>query len=147
MISTNNQNMSDFITTINITNQIDLNLAERGFIPESQIRSVILNDVLVDTGATRLCLPENIILELGLPFQGEADVKIATGVEKVRVFKMLNLSFKGREGVFNCIELPENCDPLLGLIPLEDLGLEPDLNNQKLRVSPELGKDTYLTVL
>ena len=139
--------MSDFITTINITNQIDLNLAERGFIPESQIRSVILNDVLVDTGATRLCLPKNIILELGLPFQGEADVKIAAGVEKVRVFKMLNLSFKGREGVFNCIELPGNCDPLLGLIPLEDLGLESDLNNQKLRVSPELGKDTYLTVL
>ena len=147
MISTNNQNMSDSTTTINITNQIDLTLAERGFIPESQIRSVILNDVLVDTGATRLCLPKNIILELGLPFQGEADVKIAAGVEKVRVFKMLNLSFKGREGVFNCIELPENCDPLLGLIPLEDLGLESDLNNQKLRVSPELGKDTYLTVL
>ncbi|MEM7715741.1 MAG: hypothetical protein AAF349_19570 [Cyanobacteria bacterium P01_A01_bin.68] len=74
-------------------------------------------------------------------------MKIATGVEKVRVFKMLNLSFKEREGVFNCIELPEDCNPLLRLIPLEDLGLEPDLNNQKLRVSPELGKDTYLTVL
>ncbi|MEO1560675.1 MAG: hypothetical protein AAFS12_13940 [Cyanobacteria bacterium J06632_19] len=74
-------------------------------------------------------------------------MKIVTGVEKVRVFKMLNLSFKGREGVFNCIELPEDCDLLLGLIPLEDLGLEPDLNNQKLRVLPELGKDTYLTVL
>ncbi len=29
----------------------------------------------------------------------------------------------------------------------EDLGLEPDLNNQKLRVLPEQGKDTYLTVL
>ena len=30
---------------------------------------------------------------------------------------------------------------------LEDLGLEPDLNNQKLRVLPVEGKDTYLTVL
>ncbi len=79
--------------------------------------------------------------------QGEADVKIAIGVEKVRIFKMLNLVVEGREGVFNCIELPEDSEPLLGLIPLEDLGLEPDLNNQKLRILPTQGKDTYLTVL
>jgi hypothetical protein len=32
-------------------------------------------------------------------------------------------------------------------IPLEDLGLEPDLQNQKLRVLPVEGKDTYLMVL
>jgi predicted aspartyl protease len=147
MISTHNQNMGKVTTTINVTNQIDLTLAERGFTPTEQIRSITLKDVLVDTGATRLCLPKNIILELGLPLQGEADVKIATGVEKVRVFKMLNLSVEGREGVFNCIELPENCEALLGLIPLEDLGLEPDLNNQKLIILPQQGKDTYLTVL
>ena len=147
MIATNNKYMVKVTTTINVTNQIDLTLAERGFIPKEQIRSVTLDNVLVDTGATRLCLPKNIILDLGLPLQGEADVKIATGVEKVRVFKMLNLSVEEREGVFNCIELPEDCEPLLGLIPLEDLGLEPDLNNQKLRVLPLQGKDTYLTVL
>lgn len=147
MISTNNKNMGKVTTTIKITNQIDLTLAERGFIPEEQIRSITLNNVLVDTGATRLCLPKNIILELGLPMQGEADVKIAIGVEKVRIFKMLSLSVEGREGVFNCIELPDDSEPLLGLIPLEDLGLEPDLNNQKLRLLPEQGKDTYLTVL
>ncbi|MEM9923191.1 MAG: aspartyl protease family protein [Cyanobacteria bacterium P01_D01_bin.50] len=139
--------MGKVTTTIKVTNQIDQTLAERGFIPEEQIRSITLDNVLVDTGATRLCLPKNIILDLGLPLQGEVDVKIATGVHKARIFKMLNLSVEGREGVFNCIELPEDSDPLLGLIPLEDLGLEPDLNNQKLRVLPVEGKDTYLTVL
>ena len=87
--------------------------SERGFIPEKQIRSITLDNVLVDTGATRLCLPKNIILDLGLPLQGEVDVKIATGVHKARIFKMLNLSVEGREGVFNCIELPEDCDALL----------------------------------
>jgi len=106
-----------------------------------------LHDVLVDTGATRLCLPENLILDLGLPFQGEVDVKIATGLHKARIFKMLNLSVEGREGIFICIELPEGSEPLLGLIPLEDLGLEPDIQNQKLRVLPMEGKDTYLMVL
>lgn len=139
--------MGKVTTTITITNQIDQTLAERGFIPTQQIRSITLHDVLVDTGATRLCLPKNIILDLGLPLQGEVDVKIATGVQKARVFKMLNLSVEGREGTFNCIELPEGSDPLLGLIPLEDLGLEPNLQNQKLRVLPVEGKDTYLMVL
>ncbi|MBG1266346.1 retroviral-like aspartic protease family protein [Nostoc sp. WHI] len=147
MTNSKSEKMGKVTTTITITNQIDQTLAERGFIPTEQIRSITLHDVLVDTGATRLCLPKNIILDLGLPLQGEVDIKIATGVQKARVFKMLNLSVEGREGTFNCIELPEGSDPLLGLIPLEDLGLEPDLQNQKLRVLPVEGKDTYLMVL
>jgi predicted aspartyl protease len=151
MTSTDTQNnskkMGKVTTTITVNNQIDQTLAERGFIPAEQIRSITLHDVLVDTGATRLCLPANIIRDLGLPFQGEVDVKIAIGIQKVRIFKMLNLSVEGREGTFNCIELPENSDASLGLIPLEDLGLEPDLQNQKLRVLPVEGKDTYLMVL
>ncbi|MCC5602718.1 aspartyl protease family protein [Nostoc favosum] len=147
MTNSKSEKMGKVTTTITITNQIDQTLAERGFIPTEQIRSITLHDVLVDTGATRLCLPKNIILDLGLPLQGEVDVKIATGIQKARIFKMLNLSVEGREGTFNCIELPEGSDPLLGLIPLEDLGLEPDLQNQKLRVLPVEGKDTYLMVL
>jgi predicted aspartyl protease len=147
MTRSKSEKMGKVTTTITITNQIDQTLAERGFIPAEQIRSITLHDVLVDTGATRLCLPKNIILDLGLPLQGEVDVKIATGLHKARIFKMLNLSVEGREGTFNCIELPEGSDPLLGLIPLEDLGLEPDLQNQKLRVLPVEGKDTYLMVL
>ncbi|MDZ8227824.1 aspartyl protease family protein [Nostoc sp. ChiVER01] len=147
MTNSKSEKMGKVTTTITIINQIDQTLAERGFIPTEQIRSITLHDVLVDTGATRLCLPKNIILDLGLPLQREVDVKIATGVQKARIFKMLNLSVEGREGTFNCIELPEGSDPLLELIPLEDLGLEPDLQNQKLRVLPVEGKDTYLMVL
>ncbi|QLE57347.1 aspartyl protease [Nostoc sp. TCL26-01] len=147
MIRSKSEKMGKVTTTITITNQIDQTLAERGFIPVEQVRSITLHDVLVDTGATRLCLPKNIIIDLGLPLQGEVDVKIATGVHKARIFKMLNLAVEGREGIFNCIELPEGADPLLGLIPLEDLGLEPDLQNQKLLVLPVEGKDTYLMVL
>lgn len=38
-------------TAIAVTNEIDKILANRGFIPPEEIRSVTLNDVLVDTGA------------------------------------------------------------------------------------------------
>lgn len=123
MTLSKSKKMGKVTTTITITNRIDQILVERSFIPAEQIRSITLHDVLVDTGATRLCLPKNIILDLGLPLQGEVDVKIATGIEKARIFRELNLSVEGREGTFNCIELPEGSDPLLGLIPLEDLGL------------------------
>lgn len=139
--------MGKVTTTLIITNRIDQILAERGFIPADQIRSLTLDDVLVDSGATRLCLPANIISDLGLVLQREVDVKIAVGVQKVRIFRELSLAVEGREGTFNCIELPADADPLLGLIPLEDLGLEPDLHNQQLRILPLEGKDTYLSVL
>lgn len=146
MATITNTSMGKVTTTVTVTNRIDQILAERGFIPATQIRSVTLDNVLVDTGATRLCLPENIINDLGLPLQGEVEV-IAVGVQKVRIFRELSISVAGREGTFNCIELPAGNDALLGLIPLEDLGLEPDLQNQCLRVLPLSGKDTYLSVL
>jgi predicted aspartyl protease len=147
MATVTNDRMGKVTTTITVTNRIDQILAERGFIPAEQIRSVTLKDVLVDTGATRLCLPANIINDLGLVLQGEVDVKIATGVQKLRIFREINLAVEGREGTYNCMELPAGADPFLGLLPLEDLGLEPDLQNQRLRVLPVKGKDTYLTVL
>jgi len=147
MATITNTSIGKVTTTVTVTNRIDQILVERGFIPATQIRSVTLDNVLVDTGATRLCLPENIINDLGLPLQGEVDVKIAVGVQKVRIFRELSISVAGREGTFNCIELPAGNDALLGLIPLEDLGLEPDLQNQCLRVLPLSGKNTYLSVL
>lgn len=35
-------------------------------------------------------------------------------------------------------------EPLLGVIQLEMLGLEPDLQNQRLRLLPRSGRRTYL---
>lgn len=139
--------MGKVTTTITLVNRVDQILADRGFIPPNEIRSVTLEDVSVDTGATRLCLPADVISQLGLPLQGEVDVKIAIGIQKVRTFRELSLTVEGREGTFNCIELPAGQDPLLGLIPLEDLGLEPGLQNQRLKVLPLDGKEIYLMVL
>ena len=139
--------MGKVTTTITLVNRVDQILADRGFIPPNEIRSVTLEDVLVDTGATRLCLTADVISQLGLPLQGEVDVKIAIGIQKVRTFRELSLTVEGREGTFNCIELPAGQDPLLGLIPLEDLGLEPGLQNQRLKVLPLDGKEIYLMVL
>jgi len=59
----------------------------------------------------------------------------------------VKLTVEGREGRYDCVELPAGQTTLLGLIPLEDLGLEPDLQIQRLRHLPTQGKETYMTVL
>ena len=146
MLKTNSQKMGQAFTTIKLTNNVDEILAERGFIPKDQVRCITIDNVLVDTGATRLCLAEEIISQLGLRLVGEIEGHTAVGVRQFRLFDGVKLSIEGREGTYNCVELPAGENPLLGAIPLEDLGLEPDLKNQRLLVLPNQGKDTYLRV-
>lgn len=130
--------------SITVTNDIDQTLAERGFIPEKQIRTIVLNDVLVDTGASLLSLPTKVIEELGLPMLSETVVNTAAGERKARIFKGATLAVGGRVSTFDCLELAEIDQPLLGVLPLERLGLEPDLQNQKLKVLPNQPGKTYL---
>ena len=135
------------IVTLNLTNWIDQVLAERDFIPAQQVRSITVDNALVDTGATRLCLPADVIQQLGLKLTATIDAQTATGPQSVNVYEGLKLTVEGREGRYDCVELPAGQTPLLDLIPLEDLGLEPDLQNQRLRHLPVKGKETYMTVL
>ena len=138
--------MGKVTTSIRLTNHIDEMLAERGFIPSEQIRSIVLDDVVVDTGASELCLPEEVISQLGLPLAGEIEGITASETKNFRVFKNAFLSVEGREMAFNCIELPAGKEPLLGYFPLEALGLEPDLDKQQLRVLPNRGRQSYIRI-
>jgi predicted aspartyl protease len=139
--------MGKVTATLNLTNWVDEVLAERGFIAPEAVRSITLPDVLVDTGATRLCLPTEIVQQLGLKKVMDVDVKTAIGPRTLAIYQGVKLVVEGREGRYDCVELPSGEDPLLGLIPLEDLGLEPDLHNQRLRVLPNTGKNTYMMAL
>ncbi|MEO0984079.1 MAG: aspartyl protease family protein [Cyanobacteria bacterium J06639_14] len=141
------QAIGKILTTLTITNRIDQANAESGLIPVEQVRTVTLENVLVDTGATTLCLPTEAIQTLGLKLLKEVDVATATGFSKARIFRDADIQLLGREGTFECLELSGGRDALLGVIPLEALGIELDLRNQKLKVLPEESIDTYLTIL
>ena len=137
--------MGQVITTITVTNFIDLVMGERGFIAADEVRSVILDNVVVDTGATLLSLPAPIISQLGLKQVGERDVETSAGIKKGRIFAGAQIIVEGREGRFDCLELPEGVSAvLLGVIPMEELGLEPDWKNRRLRVLPMNNQQTYL---
>ena len=137
--------MGQVITTITVTNRIDRVMAERGFIAAEEVRSVTLDNVVVDTGATLLSLPARIISQLGLIQVGERDVETSAGIKKGRIFADAQIIVEGREGRFDCLELPAGVSAvLLGVIPMEELGLEPDLKNRRLRVLPMNNQQTYL---
>ena len=139
--------MGKVTTPLTIINRADQIRAQDGTIAVDQVRSVQLREVLVDTGATTLCLPAEMVEQLGLELLKEVEATTAAGIRSVRIFQDAKISLCGREGTFECLELPGGRDPLLGVIPLEMLGLEPDLKNQTLRVLPEESVDTYLTIL
>ena len=139
--------MGKVTVPLTVINRADQIRAQDGTIAMEQVRSVQLREVLVDTGATTLCLPAEMVAQIGLELLKEVDVATAMGIGKARIYRDATLVLCGREGTFECLELPGGRDPLLGVIPLEMLGLEPDLKNQTLRVLPEESVDTYLTIL
>ncbi len=146
MLSTAIAHMGKVVTTIKVANFVDKVLAERGFIPPEQIRALSVDEVIVDTGASMLCLPSNLIQSLGLRYAGEVGTRTATGAGTARIFQGVLLEIEGREGTFDCLELPDGVATLLGVIPQEQLGLEPDLQNQCLRLLPITPKESYISM-
>ena len=141
------QTRGKVLANLTITNRADQIKSSVGFTSPDKVRSIALDNVLVDTGATTLRLPADTIEKLGLELLKEVEVSTANGISKARIFQDAKISLCGREGTFECLELPGSQEALLGVIPLEMLGLEPDLQNQILRILPAESANTYLTIL
>lgn len=135
------------VADIVIANRIDEALVERGTLGPADVRRITLHDVLVDTGASLLCLPIDVIRTLDLPLVRPVDATTAAGVQQFELYEDAQLTVEGRRATVDCIALPEGSPALLGFLPLENLGIEPDLQDQRLRLLPDRGKDTYLLVI
>ncbi|MFN0120303.1 MAG: aspartyl protease family protein [Blastocatellia bacterium] len=143
----NGEGMGKILTTITVTNHADEILAAAGVINRAQIRSLTILDVLIDTGPTTLCLAPDLIRQLGLKPVRAVPVSTARGVAETHIYEDAKISLLGREGTFECLELPGGTQPLLGVIPMESMGIEPDLRTQSLRLLPLENNNTYLTIM
>jgi predicted aspartyl protease len=88
---------------------------------------------VVDTGASRLVLPQGVIALLGLPSGGRATVHYADRSSQKR--EMVNDAFVqllGRGGVFNATVEPNRTAALVGAIVMEDLALIVDCGKNEL---------------
>jgi predicted aspartyl protease len=127
-------------THIDVTNFID----EVSVAPGGRQRAVARDGVLADTGATHLCLPQSVVSGLGLPLVRNVVVSTAAGVRETGLYAGARLTVEGRSGVVQVLAVPDDARLLLGAIAMEELGLEPDLKNRRLRLLPDTGPGTYL---
>lgn len=119
-----------------VENYLDAVQAEDGARSPDAVRSIEL-DALVDTGATMLALPRSVIQRLGLRGGTERTIRTACGPVPARTFHGARVTVMERSGIFDAVELPDDCPALLGQIPLEQLDFVADPANRRLTANPE----------
>ena len=127
-------------TEIELANLEDVALANRGFIKPEAVRRLTVKDALVDTGATRLCLPEPIIEELGLTPFGNARARTAAGIVDRTIYSEVRFTILEREGSLPITNLPADAPVLVGHMVLEQLDLCLDIR-KGLIYNPDHGDD------
>lgn len=124
------------MSTITVTNATDVDNRATGLLPPDQVRSAEV-EALVDTGATMLCLPADLVARLGLPLREMRKVRLANGaVEEVACVSHLDVRILGRTMSCDALVLPTGSTPLIGQLQLEALDLIVDPKNRELRVNP-----------
>ncbi|OAI44003.1 hypothetical protein AYO38_10165 [bacterium SCGC AG-212-C10] len=136
--------VGQIFVTMKLTNAADLDRIEDGLLAPDQARHEAVAHTLVDTGATHLSLPAVVIRRLGLKVDREVEAGTAAGVRTARIFRNCLVEVGPRRTVAEVLELPEGVPALLGALPMEAMGIEPDLKNRTLRFLPETGPGGFL---
>jgi predicted aspartyl protease len=131
--------MGRVLVTAKIENLGDLYAVERGQSAENEVRTVEVSDALVDTGATSLSLPKNLIQRLGLTPGRQRRARTSAGPRMVQTYGAVRLTIQERDCYCDVAELPEDCPVLIGQLPLEMLDFVVDPRGQKLIGNPEHG--------
>lgn len=111
-------------TEIHVANQEDLVAAELGIINPEEVRQLTVKDVIVDTGATRLSLPQSIIDSLGLTPTDTLLVHTTNGVVTRTLYSPIEFTVLGRKGIIEVSGLPDSVPPLLGHMVMELVDLD-----------------------
>ena len=89
-------------------------------------------DALVDTGATYLSVPKDVLLELNCTPTGRRTFALADGSIAEYDIGPVSLRLNGEAQPVLCVFADEGSEPLLGAIALETFLLAPDPVNQTL---------------
>jgi len=129
--------MGEARVEVELTNTIEAGMAKRGIISKGEVSSLKL-DMLVDTGAVMILLPQDVIETLQLP-QGDSRIVVFSDDRKaeLRSFYGLMVKIGDRKGSFDCLEGPPNCEGLIGQVVLESLDLIVDPLKRKVTPRPE----------
>jgi hypothetical protein len=132
MVTQTDPAMGRFAVEIEVTNNDDVVLAGAGYLPPEQVRRITLRGV-VDSGASRLVLPESAARQLGLRKDGDVSVRYADNRTGRRdVVTGIHLRHGNRSGLFDAVVEPGRDSALIGAIVMETLDLVIDCGRQAL---------------
>jgi clan AA aspartic protease len=132
MATTAEPAMGRFSIDVELANLHDVLSAREGQLAPEKIRRAVVKGV-VDTGATRLVLPESVVNQLGLEIVGTTKVKYADQrIAERAVARYVQLKYAGREGAFTVTVEPDRKTALIGALVLEDLDLIVDCTAGRL---------------
>jgi predicted aspartyl protease len=121
-----------FSIEFEVVNYDELVQSRAGWLPASKVRRQTIRGV-VDSGATRLVLPQAVVKQLGLQSTKKVKVRYADGrFGKWNAVGGVYVEIMGRDGVFTAIVEPKRQTALVGAIVLEDLDFLVDCINQRL---------------
>jgi predicted aspartyl protease len=127
------------IVSAKVENLFDIEKVFEGQITDDQVRRLEVDDAMVDTGATSLSLPKRLIAELGLRQLRTGRARTANGVATFGIYSPVRLTIQSRDCIVEVAELPDDCPPLIGVIPLEILDFVVDPTRLRLIGNPEHG--------
>jgi predicted aspartyl protease len=115
--------MGEVKVKVDLENYDDRAIASRGLLAEDRVRSQRV-DVVVDSGAVMLVLPQDLVEALGLRTLRKAIVTYADERKEERdVAGVVSVRVAGRIVETNCVVGPPGSEPLLGQIVLKEADL------------------------
>jgi clan AA aspartic protease len=129
--------MGKVMQKIKLTNYSDIIRAQDGHLAPELIRTIEV-DALIDTGASTLILPADVVAKMGFAVVEVRKLRLADGslIDSPRVGG-IHLEICGRDMFTSAYVMPAGTTPLVGQIPLEELDLVVDPKRQELRPNPE----------
>lgn len=131
--------MGKVLVTAKIENLHDLLEVRAGRLAADKVRSVEVSDALVDTGATMLSMPKQLIAQLGLFPVRTRQVRTSAGPATVQIYDVVRLTIQERDCSSDVLELPDDCPVLIGQLALEALDFVVDPIGQRLIGNPAHG--------
>ena len=132
--------MGQIHASISLINPSDIELARRLVIDPEEIRQITVS-ALVDTGSVFMAINENIQQYLQLPVVGYERLELANGrVVEGPVVGPLMVRCMGETAHCSAIVMPDDSEPLLGAIPLEEMNLIIDSRHLELIPNSKLQK-------
>jgi clan AA aspartic protease len=124
-------------TKIELINSDDLAFHRKNKLAAKDIRRLKVQ-ALVDTGAIMLSINESIRAQLDLEILEKRTATLADGsLVELDVAGPVDIRFGNRQCTTRAIVLPGEAECLLGAIPIEDMDLVVDLNEQTLKIHPD----------